>query len=278
MKLGLALAGGGVKGAAHIGIIQALEENNIKVDMISGTSSGSIVASLYAMGYNAKEMLNLFNYSAKAMIESNPSYIFSSMRENKSLMVDGMRSGYNIETILNEIARYKNIERIGELQLPTIIPTVDIKDGKEYIFTNAEMEGEKYIKDISIGKAVRASASFPVYFAPLKFEDHIFVDGGVLNNVPISELKKAGADKVIGVNFFVQDISVRNNMYSIAIRTIDIMSNKIAEKDLKKSDYTIVIDTGEIRILDISKINKCYKRGYEYTMEHIDEIKKIIAD
>lgn len=133
MKLGLALAGGGVKGAAHIGIIQALEENNIKVDMISGTSSGSIVASLYAMGYNAKEMLNLFNYSAKAMIESNPSYIFSSMRENKSLMVDGMRSGYNIETILNEIARYKNIERIGELQLPTIIPTVDIKDGKEYI-------------------------------------------------------------------------------------------------------------------------------------------------
>lgn len=278
MKLGLALAGGGVKGAAHIGIIQALEENNIKVDMISGTSSGSIVASLYAMGYNAKEMLNLFNYSAKAMIESNPSYIFSSMRENKSLMVDGMRSGYNIETILNEIARYKNIERIGELQLPTIIPTVDIKDGKEYIFTNAEMEGEKYIKDISVGKAVRASASFPVYFAPLKFEDHIFVDGGVLNNVPISELKKAGADKVIGVNFFVQDISVRNNMYSIAIRTIDIMSNKIAEKDLKKSDYTIVIDTGEIRILDISKINKCYKRGYEYTMEHIDEIKKIIAD
>ena len=278
MKLGLALAGGGVKGAAHIGIIQALEENNIKVDMISGTSSGSIVASLYAMGYNAKEMLNLFNYSAKAMIESNPSYIFSSMRENKSLMVDGMRSGYNIETILNEIARYKNIERIGELQLPTIIPTVDIKDGKEYIFTNAEMEGEKYIKDISIGKAVRASASFPVSFAPLKFEDHIFVDGGVLNNVPISELKKAGADKVIGVNFFVQDISVRNNMYSIAIRTIDIMSNKIAEKDLKKSDYTIVIDTGEIRILDISKINKCYKRGYEYTMEHIDEIKKIIAD
>lgn len=278
MKLGLALAGGGVKGAAHIGIIQALEENNIKVDMISGTSSGSIVASLYAMGYNAKEMLNLFNYSAKAMIESNPSYIFSSMRENKSLMVDGMRSGYNIETILNEIARYKNIERIGELQLPTIIPTVDTKDGKEYIFTNAEMEGEKYIKDISIGKAVRASASFPVYFAPLKFEDHIFVDGGVLNNVPISELKKAGADKVIGVNFFVQDTSVRNNMYSIAIRTIDIMSNKIAEKDLKKSDYTIVIDTGEIRILDISKINKCYKRGYEYTMEHIDEIKKIIAD
>lgn len=276
MKLGLALAGGGVKGAAHIGIIQALEENNIKVDMISGTSSGSIVASLYAMGYNAKEMLNLFNYSAKAMIESNPSYIFSSMRENKSLMVDGMRSGYNIETILNEIARYKNIERIGELQLPTIIPTVDIKDGKEYIFTNAEMEGEKYIKDISVGKAVRASASFPVYFAPLKFEDHIFVDGGVLNNVPISELKKAGADKVIGVNFFVQDISVRNNMYSIAIRTIDIMSNKIAEKDLKKSDYTIVIDTGEIRILDISKINKCYKKGYECALEHMDEIKEII--
>ena len=231
MKLGLALAGGGVKGAAHIGIIQALEENNIKVDMISGTSSGSIVASLYAMGYNAKEMLNLFNYSAKAMIESNPSYIFSSMRENKSLMVDGMRSGYNIETILNEIARYKNIERIGELQLPTIIPTVDIKDGKEYIFTNAEMEGEKYIKDISVGKAVRASASFPVYFAPLKFEDHIFVDGGVLNNVPISELKKAGADKVIGVNFFVQDISVRNNMICISIRTIDTMSKKIAEKD-----------------------------------------------
>ena len=276
MKLGLALAGGGVKGAAHIGIIQALEENNIKVDMISGTSSGSIVASLYAMGYNAKEMLNLFNYSAKAMIESNPSYIFSSMRENKSLMVDGMRSGYNIETILNEIARYKNIERIGELQLPTIIPTVDIKDGKEYIFTNAEMEGEKYIKDISVGKAVRASASFPVYFAPLKFEDHIFVDGGVLNNVPISELKKAGADKVIGVNFFVQDISVRNNMYSIAIRTIDIMSNKIAEKDLKKSDYTIVIDTGEIRILDISKINKCYKKGYECALEHMYEIKEII--
>lgn len=75
MKIGLALSGGGVKGAAHIGVIKALEENGIKIDIIGGTSAGSIVATLYAMGYTPNEMLKLFNYFSKMILKGSPRYM-----------------------------------------------------------------------------------------------------------------------------------------------------------------------------------------------------------
>ena len=90
MKIGIALAGGGIRGAAHVGVIKALEENNIEIDYIGGTSSGSIVSALYAMGYNSDEMLNLFNYFAKEVVSSDHNFLVNSMKEN--FRINGIRS------------------------------------------------------------------------------------------------------------------------------------------------------------------------------------------
>ena len=161
MKLGLALSGGGVKGAAHIGVLKALLENGIKIDVIGGTSSGSIVAVLYAMGYTPDEIYNLFDYFAKSIIEADPRYLVMAVKENRSFRISGFLSGESIEKAVKEACNYKNINKITDLKMPIAIPSVDAINGKKYVFTNVLEDNEKYICDIDIPKAVRASASFP---------------------------------------------------------------------------------------------------------------------
>ena len=142
MNIGLALSGGGVKGATHIGVLQALEENEVKISTISGTSIGSIVASLYAMGYTTDEMLKLFKYFAKTILKTDPKYLISNIRTKRSILGEGIISGQAIEDAINECAKLKNIKYIKDITMPIAIPTVDIKTGKEIIFTNANISNE----------------------------------------------------------------------------------------------------------------------------------------
>jgi len=161
MRLGLALSGGGVKGAAHIGVIKALEENGIKIDAIAGTSIGSIVASLYAMGYTPEKMLEIFKYSAKEIMKTDARHFAGNLKTSKSLLGYGLLSGENIEIAVRECAKTKNIRNIKDIKIPISIPTVDIVEAKKYVFTNANFEEDYYINDAFIEKAVRASASYP---------------------------------------------------------------------------------------------------------------------
>lgn len=190
MKIGLALSGGGVKGAAHIGVIQALEENGIKPYTISGASSGSIVAALYAMGYTPEEMLKLFEYFSKLVIEADPRFYIASMKENKRVAISGLLSGENIEKAVCEACEYKNIKLVSELKVPFSATAVDAVDGKEYVFTNSPSDEKYHISDIEIGKATRASSSFPAIYAPFKWNGHQFLDGGILDNVPAKEARR----------------------------------------------------------------------------------------
>lgn len=161
MKLGLALAGGGVKGAAHIGVIKALEENGIKIDAIAGTSIGSIIASLYAMGYSTDKMLEIFKYFAKEIMKTDAKHFAGNIKKSRSLLGYGLLSGENIEIAIRECAKEKNIEKIKDIVMPISIPTVDIVNSKKYVFTNQNIEEEYYINDALISKATRASSSYP---------------------------------------------------------------------------------------------------------------------
>lgn len=161
MKLGLALAGGGVKGASHIGAIKALEENGIQIEAIAGTSIGSIVASLYAMGYTTEKMLEIFKYFAKEIMKTDARHFAGNLRTSRRLLGYGLLSGENTEIALRECAREKGIKDITDIAMPISIPTVDIVESKKYVFTNQNLEGNYYIKDASIEKAVRASSSYP---------------------------------------------------------------------------------------------------------------------
>ena len=273
MKIGIALSGGGVKGAAHIGVLKALQENNIKIDIIGGTSSGSIVATLYAIGYTINEILEIFNAFAKSIMGGSPKYLLSALRSKNGIL--GTRSGENIEIAVKEVAKNKNIRNINEIKMPLVIPTVDLMQGKKYVFTNMKLNEDYYINNIPIGKAVRASSSFPVVFAPCEFEEHQFLDGGILDNIPTYEVKKIGADKVISVMFPTRE-EKKNNMYSILLKSIDIMSNKIAEQGLQYSNTIINIDIENTKIFKVDKIQECYNIGYETTIQNINKIKQAI--
>ena len=278
MKIGIALSGGGIRGIAHAGVLKALEDNNIKIDVIGGTSSGSLIASLYAMGYSPYYIYILFKKYSKDIVNINSSPIITGISNfmiNKKLKLSGLKSGENIESMYNEIALRKGIRTIRDIQMPIVIPAVDITESKEYVFTNCIPENEeksKYITDITIGKAVRASSSFPAVFCPCDFENHKFLDGGALDNIPVHEVKKQGVDKVIAVNFDADTVDDESNIMDIAMKTIDIMGNKISEKSLEQSDLILTVPTDRAGLFDIDKLDKCYKFGYDTVVKNIDKI------
>ncbi len=279
MKLGIALAGGGIRGIAHVGVLKALEENEIKIDIIGGTSSGSMVAILYALGFSPYYIYILFKRYAKQMLSVDTMPIVNTIGNfiaNKKLEVCGFNSGKIIEEAYNQIALKKGIKKIADIKKPIVIPTVDINESKEYIFTNSKNSEKQYISDISIGKAVRASSSLPGYFCPCDFQGHKFLDGGILDNVPAREVKKQGADKVISVNFKADYIDENSNFLDISMRTIDIMASKISKEGIKDSDFILTVDTEETGLLDIEKIESCYNLGYKTAMQNMDKIKSIL--
>lgn len=284
MKIGVALSGGGIRGIAHAGVLKALEDNNIKIDIIGGTSSGSLVAALFAMGYSPYYIYILFKRYAKDMVSVDPAPIAQGVRDfvlNKKLGLTGFNSGDNIEIEYNNLALRKGVKKIADVKIPLVITSVDIKKAKEYIFTNnipnRKSKDIEYIDNISIGKAVRASSSFPGIFCPCEYENNSFLDGGILDNIPVLEVKKQGADKVLAVNFKADDIDKESNLMDIIMRTLDIMGNKISEDCLRKSDFVLTVETDKTGLLDVSKLDECYKYGYDSVIKNIDKIKKILT-
>lgn len=278
MKIGLALAGGGIRGIAHAGVLKALEENNIKINIIGGTSSGSLVAVLYAMGYTPKHIYFMFKKYANEIIEFDNLPVFSEMRKfvlNKKINITGLKTGESIEKLYDRISNNKSMQKMSDIKMPIVIPTVDINNTKKYIFTNNIPEkNEKYIKDITIGKAVRASSSFPIIFSACEYGKHRFIDGGVLDNIPVVELKKQGADKIIAVNFKSDSINNESNIMDIMMKTLDIMGDKISEESLKEADVVVTVKTDKTGLFDTQKIDYCYESGYDSVMQNIKDIKR----
>ena len=156
MKLGLALSGGGIRGAVHIGVLKALEDNDIKIDIIGGTSSGSLVAALYAMGYSPMHIYHLFKRYGKLIVNVGAGTILNSVGGyivNKKIKASGMSDGKALEKLYNEFARKKNVYKMSDLKMPIVIPTTDLTDGKEYVFTNTmpnSKDEKKYIVDVPV--------------------------------------------------------------------------------------------------------------------------------
>lgn len=284
MKLGLALSGGGIRGIAHAGVLQALEENNIKIDIIGGTSSGGIIASLYAMGYTPHKIYNMFKKYASEIVTVNTSPLISGVTNflgRKKGKFIGFKTGEGIERSYSDLSQISGLKNMTDIKMPVVIPAVDIEESTEYIFTNyipkENNDNVKYITDIPIGRAVRASSSFPAIFCPCDYKTHKFLDGGVLDNIPVGEVKKQGANKVIAVNFKSDELNEQSNVMDIAMRTIDIMGSKIAEKNIGLSDCVITIETNKTGLLDTKNIDSCFQSGYETTIKNISKIKSILS-
>ena len=226
MNLGLCLAGGGVKGAAHIGAIKAFEEENIKFKYVSGASSGSIVATLYSIGYTSEQMYNIFCKFSKKIKYVEFIHILNGIMRTiftQKLSICGLNSGKQIEKIINKICLNENIKNISDIKNNLIIPSVDLNTGEIYIFSSKKLrktysDNIKYVNDISIGRAVRASCSFPGVFSPCNFNNIELIDGGIRENVPWKETKNLGAQRILCISF---EKKIRSNNHNI----IDIVSN-----------------------------------------------------
>ena len=281
MGIGIALAGGGIRGIAHAGVLKALEDNGIKIDAIGGTSAGSIVAALYAMGYKPYYIYVIFKKYAQEIINIGNVPIVNGIgnfMRSKKIGFAGLKDGTSLENMYNELALRKGVKVIGDIKMPLAIPAVDIMDSKEYIFTNCAPRNnpnDNYITEIGIGKAVRASCSFPAMFCPCEFKNHMFMDGGALDNIPVIPLKKMCDKKIIAVNFEADPVEEDSDVMDIIMKTIDIMGNKIAEEGLQQSDFLLTVPTDRAGLFDIEKLDKCYKFGYDTVVQNIEKIKKI---
>lgn len=282
MEIGLALSGGGIRGIAHAGVLKALDENNIKVKAIGGTSAGSIVATLYAMGYKPYYIYVLFKKYAQEIINiSNASLLngLGNLIKSKKVGFSGLNDGIMLEKMFNEIALRKRIRLIEDIKKPLVISTVDIAEAKEYVITNCAPRDnlkDNYITEIEVGKAVRASSSFPAFFCPCEFKNHIFMDGGVLDNTPVLPLKQICDKKIIAVNFESDSVGEDCDVMDVIMKSLDIMENKISEKSFEQSDLILTIPTDGAGLFDIDKLDKCYQFGYNTVMRNLKKFRDLL--
>lgn len=203
-KIGIVFGGGGAKGAAEVGVLKVLEETGIQVDYIAGTSIGSIVGGLYAAGYKANELETMFQTQEwlslltdrKASLINEPyqtingvTYIFGFPVMDRNSSIFGIMKGETVENMLDSMLSVKGCKTFESLPVPFCCVTADIRTAREVVISKG-----------SISKAMRASMSIPGIFKPVKLDDRLLVDGGMLNNLPVDVCRKMGADIVIAID------------------------------------------------------------------------------
>lgn len=242
-KIGLVLSGGGAKGFAHIGVLKVLEEAGVKVDYIGGTSMGAVIGGLYASGYNATQIDSIFRSTnfdellqdyiprrSKTYFERRNDEMYAlTLPFNKfkigipTALSKGM---YNYNLLSRLTANVRHIKKFSDLPIPFICIATDIETGKQVI-----------MKDGSLPQAMLASSSFPSLFAPVERNGRLLIDGGVVNNYPIQEVRDMGADIIIGVD--VQDGLKDRNALRDATRILVQISNMgMLERMKEKAENT----------------------------------------
>lgn len=209
LQWGLALGGGGVLGFAHIGILMAMRLYGLTPSMIAGTSAGGAVAGLLAAGVNITGIQDgaIALTAEDNIMDSEIIELSSGGARAFSLGFKGLVRGGFIESWCDRLTGGK---RISDVEMPLAITAVDVESGDEVVFTNQPPRlttsilgyhtGRVYITDAKISEAIRASISLPGVFVPKKLHGRALVDGGVLNMVPVNELKRMGADEIVAVD------------------------------------------------------------------------------
>jgi len=246
-KIGLVLSGGGARGFAHLGLIQALNEAGIYPDVISGTSAGAIVGVLYADGHTPKEILKLLNSGSR----------LDFMRP--TLPREGLLQIGGIMKILKTSLSAKNFE---ELKIPLYVAATDLNHGKSVYFSEGELLDP-----------VMASASIPVLFQPIVINNNCFVDGGVMDNLPLLPIEnkcKVLIGSFVNPVGFVEKI---NGLINIAERTFMLsMSKDIIEKARKFDLFIAPPELRNYKILDPEKAEELFLIGYNATKEKLKNI------
>lgn len=247
-RIGVALGGGAAKGIAHIGALKAFEEDQIRIHCISGTSVGALVASYYAFGRPAESILS----------------ICSTLNLSKIINFTFERGGlFSTDNIRDMIHRDLGDCRIEDADIPLAICATDIETGEQLIF-----------REGNLADAVCASMAVPGLFVPVEVDGRILVDGGLVENVPISPLAKMGAGITVAI-----DLS-HVTRYPKPEDTLDVISNAInigidfnTRKQLKKADIAVPLDLSKYSLTNNADcVDELYMEGYRPMKKKIQRV------
>jgi NTE family protein len=271
-KIGLVLEGGGAKGLAHIGVIRWLENNRIPVDYVGGTSMGGLVAGLYATGKTAAELEEFameldwnailsgqipyrdLIYRRKEDRRQYPTLLEFGLRNGFSLP-SGIESGQNVGLLFDDLALpYHSIEKFDDLPIPFRCVATEITQAKAKVFEGG-----------SLSEALRATMAIPGVFTPVKRDDLVFVDGGLLENLPVDVVRKMGADVVIAVHLEGPPYSPRDISSPLGTlgRSISVVIAVNELRSREKADILIIVPVEEIGTMDFTKIADIIPLGFE---------------
>lgn len=216
----LVLGGGAARGIAHIGVLKVLKRYKIPIDMVVGTSIGSIVGTVYALGVSLK---NIEGLALKMSWQDLADFALSKT---------GFLEGRNLERIIGEVTEGKGF---SDLKMPLAVVTTDIENGEEVVITSG-----------NLAKSIRASCSIPGIFIPARINGRMLVDGGLRSTVPSEAAKKMGADFVIAIDvgYCVRKGKV-SNIFQVLFQSIQIIGSELNKHERKPSDVVIEVPLGE---------------------------------
>jgi NTE family protein len=252
-RIGLALGGGAARGFAHIGVIQVLEENGIKVDLVAGTSAGSLVAALYASGKGGKEMQTL----AEGMDEGGIT--------DWSFPLRGLIRGEALARFIRDKTGGRGIEQMA---LPLGIVATDLSDGSAILFRSGDT-----------GTAVRASSAVPAVFQPVRIGQREYVDGGLVSPVPVRFAREMGAQFIIAVDITSPpEKDPPGDAFRMLMQTFSIMGRSINMFELREADAVIRPKLDGVSSADFTARRRAIQAGREAAQAMLPLLRQRIAE
>jgi NTE family protein len=285
--LGLVLQGGGALGLAHVGVIQYLEEHHIPVDYIAGTSMGGLVGGVYATGRNASQVLEVVEsinwtevisgqtpfddlaFRRKQDAREYPATIEFGLRKGIQVPA-GFNSGQQVSLILDRIALpYSQIKSFDELPIPFACVATDLVDSSEHIFRSGPLD-----------LALRSTMSLPGIFTPVHSDGHIYVDGGLMNNIPVSVAKAMGADITLGIHLEEEPLSPDATLSSFAVlgASISAVINANERRAMEQADILVKVPVQKYSMLEFNAADAIIKAGYAAAAANADKLASLSVD
>ena len=258
LKVGLALGSGGSWGLAHIGVLKVLEENDIPIDYIAGSSMGAIIGAMYALNPNIKEL----EEKALSLTKKDFAKLLDLNIPKTSLI-----KGNKIRRFLEELIRDKYF---SDTKIPLKIIATDLESGKEIVINKGKLVD-----------AIMASISIPGIFPPIRLQEGLLVDGGLINATPTNVVKEMGSDVVIGVDLTMKSkIELKEpNIYQILMRSYEILRTQSTKFNIDESDRKLLIikpDITKPRSFKFYEIQKFIDEGERVARKALPKIKKLI--
>ncbi len=236
------------------------------------------------VGYTTDEIYNIFVKYANNIKYFDITNFFKLVKNiftGKGFTIDGLNSGKEINKLVTEFCRKKKIKNINQVKMPLLIPAVNIYNEELIVFSNNILTNKcdeiKYINEVEIGTAVQASCSYPGVFSPCEYKNMLLVDGGIAENLPWRETKRAGADKVLSIVFVDEkEKSCCKNILEVLNKSFSILCHELSKYEWDGTDYLLKVKTSNTSLLKAKNMRKLYESGYNQTKKEIQKIREKI--